>query len=215
MNTMAVAYWLSRRSTLVVAVLFLALGVFVAYFLATGFSSQQAQAIVGIAAISAFFAAVSAVANLLQAVEVQRQRELQERPFVTAYFEGSSKGAVYFIVENSGNSPALNLSIRFDPPPTDFSGRTLDQVSTFARPIPFLPAGKSLRQIVDSGPRFLSQGRPTRFAVTLAYSGVQGNSFSDRIDHDVEWMKQATVPEKSVEDQLEEIAKILKAKAQL
>jgi hypothetical protein len=214
MTTRNVAYWLSRRSTLVIAILFLALGVLVAYFLATGFSSQQAQAIVGIAAVSAFFAAVSAVANLLQAVEVQRQRELRERPLVTAYFEGSSKAAVYFVVENSGNSPALDLSLRFEPAPTHFSGRTLDQDSTFARPIPFLPAGKSLRQIIDAGHRFLAEGRPTRFSVALAYSGIQGSSYSDKFDHDVEWMKQATVPEKSIEDHLEEIAKILKAKGQ-
>jgi len=214
MNAKNLAYWLSRRSTLVVAILFLALGILFAFFLATGFSSQQTQAVIGIAAVSAFLAAVSAVANLLQAVEAQRQRELQERPYITAYFKGSSKGAVYFVVENSGNSPALNLSIRFAPAPTDFSGRTLDQVSPFAKPIPFLPAGGSLRQIIDAGHAFLAEGKPTRFTITIAYSGVQGVSYSDHFDHDVEWMKQATLPDKSIEDHLEEITKILKARAQ-
>lgn len=213
MNLKPVLYWLSRRSILVIAILLLGLGAIFAYFLATGFSPQQSQAVIGVAAISAFLAAISATANLLQAVEAQRQRELLQRPYVIAYFDGSSKATVNFLVQNSGNSPARNVTILFEPSPVDFAGRTLDKVSVFSKPISFLPAGATIRQLVDVGHRLLADGKPTHFVVSVTYSSVEGQSYSERFDHDIEWMKQATVPEKSLQDHLSDISEHLKKMA--
>jgi uncharacterized protein (UPF0333 family) len=213
MKARSVLYWLSQRSTLVVTALLIALGVLVAYFLTVGFSSSQAQAVIGIASVSAFLAAISATANLLQAVEVQRQRELMQRPYVTASFEGSSKGLIYLLIQNSGNSPARDVRLAFDPAPRDFSGRPLDQVSVFSRPITFLPPASSVRQLIDAGNKLLADGQPTRFRVTISYQSIEGRQYSERVDHDIEWMKQATVPEKSAQDYLEEISKYLKKMA--
>ena len=201
--------WISRRSVFVITVLLFAVVILLFWFLSAGFSPTNEQAIVGIAAITAFLAAVSAIATLLQAVEVQKQRENLERPYVTAYFDGTSSGAISLVIENSGNSPALDVTFIFDPSPVDFAKRPLNEVSLFSSPISFLPAGKVIRQIIDAGYRFLEEGKPTKFSIAIKYSSIFGDRFNDNIDHDLEYLKQATLPGKTVEDYLKKISEEL------
>jgi len=205
----AILHWLSKRSVILITVLLFGVAILLFWFLAAGFSPDNERMTIGIAAITAFLAAISAIATLLQAVEVQKQRENLERPYITAYFDGTSSGAVYFVIENSGNSPAIDVSFEFDPPPVDFAGRPLSEVSLFSNPISFLPAGKMIRQIIDAGFKFLEEGKPTKFKVAIKYSSIFGDSFDDLIEHDLEYLKQATVPGKTVEDHLKKISEEL------
>lgn len=201
--------WLSRRSVFIVIALLVAVGALLIWFLIAGTSPATANVSIGIAAVSVMLAAISAIANLLQAVEVQKQREGQERPYVIAYFDGASTGLVYFVVENLGNSPAFNVTVRFNPAPTDFAGRPLNRVSVFEKPISFLSPGKALRQALDVGHRFLTEGKPTEFAVSLTYASLQHDVYQESTKYDLSYLKQATLPRKSIEDNLESISKKL------
>jgi multidrug efflux pump subunit AcrB len=207
--------WLARRSIIIATLLFFALGALIISFLVSGFVPTSVELSIGIAAISALFSAISAFANLLQAVEVQKQRESQERPYVIAYFDAESNGVIDFVIENSGNSPALNVTVKFNPAPIDFSGRPLNQVSLFEKPISFLPVGKSLRQLVDVGHSFLADGKPTKFSVSLSYTSIHHEIYRESAEHDLAYLKQATRPGKSVEDNLEAISKELEGLARL
>jgi len=206
--------WFSKRSVFVITVLLFAIVILLFWFMSAGFSPTLEQMTIGIAAITAFLAAVSAIATLLQAVEIQKQRENLERPYVTAYFDGTSNGAISLVIENSGNSPALDVTFKFDPSPVDFAKRPLNEISLFSNPISFLPAGKVIRQIIDAGYRFLEDGKPTKFSVAIKYSSIFGDNFDDSIEHDLAYLKQATLPGKTTEDYLKKISEELEKLSQ-
>ena len=176
------------------------------WFLSDGFSPEKERVAIGIAVVSAFFSAISAMSSLIQAVETQKQRENLERPYITAYFDGSSSGALYFFIENSGNSPALDVSFKFNPSPIDFSGRPLNEISLFSNPISFLPTGKIIRQIVDASYRFLEDEKPLKYQVTIKYSSIFGDSFEHSYQYDLEYLKQVTLPRKNADDYLKDIS---------
>jgi len=201
--------WLTRRSTIVVATLLIAIGVLLAWFIVTGFSQTDARIFIGIATISAFLAAVSAIANLMSATEIQRQRESQERPYVVVHLDGASNGLICVFVENFGNSPAENVVIKFDPVPVDFQGRPLSEVSLFKNPISFMPPGKTFRQAVDVGYRFLAEGKPTNFSISTSYSSIHGERYGETVTTDLAYLKQATRPGKSVEEEIEAVTQEL------
>ncbi len=202
--------WIGKRGSFFVAILFLGVAVLLLWFLNNAYTQTNTSVAIAIAAISAFFAAVSSVASLLQAVEIQRQRENQERPYVIVYFDATNRGGMYFIVENSGNSPAVDVLFEFTPVPIDFAGRPLNQVSLFQKPISFLPAGRIYRQIIDTSSKFLAEDRPTVYRVKTTYSSVYNEMYNENIEFDLSYLKQATLPGKSVEENLEDISKQLK-----
>lgn len=215
MRIRKILQWLSRRSVVLITALLIAVGILLAWFLSAGFAPGSDRITIGLAAVAAFLAAISAIASLLQAVEVQKQRQSQERPYITAHFDGTSSGAICFLIENVGNSPALDVRFRFTPAPVDFAGRPLSEVSLFANPITFLPAGKMIRQVLDAGYRFLAEGKPARFSVTVSYRSIWGEIYEETIDHNLEYLKQATVPGRTVEDHLKTISEQLKSLVQL
>lgn len=203
-------HWIAQRSVLVIAILIIAVGGLLFWFLLTGPSPNDRQLPLAIAAVTTFFAAISAVANLLQAVEIQKERIEAQRPYVLFNFEGTSRGAIYFKIENLGNSPAKDVRFEFNPAPLDHADRPLDDISLFANPISFLPPGKQIRQIIDAGHRFFKGENPTRFEITVRYFSVHGAAYSEKITHDLEYMKQATIPSKTTEDSLEDMSEELK-----
>lgn len=201
---------IAKRGIFVIAVLLLAVSVLFTWFLVTGFSESQATIVIGIAAVSAVFAAISSIAGLMQATEIQRQRENQERPYITAFFEGTNKGGLYLEIQNAGNSPAVDVTFKFVPDPIDFAGRKLSEVSLFKKPISFMPQGKAYRQIVDVSHKFLADGKPTKYQISIIYSSVSGQMFDESTDFDLEYLKQSTLPGKTIEENLEDISKQLK-----
>ena len=95
-----ILHWISKRSLFFVTVLLFAVAILLFWFIIAGFSPDNERITIGIAAITAFLAATSAIATLLQTVEVQKQRENLERPYVIAFFDGTSSGGIYFVIEN-------------------------------------------------------------------------------------------------------------------
>lgn len=201
--------WLARRSTLLITALLFGGAIFLIWVLVAGVSFNDKTTTI-IAAISIFFAAVSAFANLLQAVEVQRQREDQERPYIIVYFEATNNGAFYCVIENVGNSPAYDLRIKFNPSPIDHADRPLNEISLFANAITFLPAGKSIRQIIGATFRFFENNKSIKFSVNITYKSVYGELFSEPVEHDLEYLRQTTLPGKLTNDYLKEIGDQMK-----
>lgn len=199
------------RLPIVVTAIALALVVLLVWFLVLGVSRESNLAAVAISVVATFFASISALANLILAAEARSQRQKEERPQILAYFEGRGTGTINFAFENIGNAPAKDLTFDFDPAPIDHAGRKLDSISLFANPITFFPPDQKIRQIVDSGPRFFENGNPTEFEVTARYYSVSGKPFSDTVIHDLEYLKQATLPEKTIEENLLEISREIKA----
>lgn len=202
-------YEITKRGFIVVVFL-LGFSAILIWFLVTGISPSETTIIIGISAIAAVFAAISSVATLMQATEAQKQRENQERPYITAFFEGTGRGMVYLEIQNGGNSPALNVTFDFDPQPVDFAGRKLSEVSLFQKPISFMPQGKIYRQAIEMGFRFLAEGKPTKYRVKITYSSISGELFTPSVDYDLEYLKQATLPGKTIDENLEDISKHLK-----
>ena len=180
---------IAKRGIFVVAVLLLAVSVLFTWFLVTGFSQSQTTITIGIAAVSAVFAAISSIAGLTQATEAQRQRENQERPYITAFFEGTNKGFLYLEIQNSGNSPAVDVTFKFEPDPINYAGKKLSELSLFNKPISFMPQGKAYRQIIDAGHKFLADDKPTKYQVRIIYCSVSGQLFDERTDFDLEIFK--------------------------
>lgn len=201
---------IAKRGVFVIAVLLLGVSVLFTWFLVAGFSQSQATITIGIAAVSALFAAISSIAGLMQATEVQRQRENQERPYITAYFEGTSRGMLNFEIQNAGNSPAVDVTFKFEPEPVDFAGRKLSEVSLFQKPISFMPQRKTYHQIIDASHKFLAEGKPTKYRVRIVYSSVSGQLFDESTYFDLDYLKQAILPGKTAEENLEDISKHLK-----
>lgn len=201
---------IAKRGVSIVAILLLSVSVLFTWFLVTGFSQSQIVITIGIAAVSALFAAISSIAGLMQATESQRQRENQERPYITAFFEGTNRGGLYLEIQNAGNSPAVDVTLKFEPEPIDFAGRKLSKVSLFQKPISFIPQGKMYRQIIDVGHKFLAEGKPTKYRITIIYSSVSGQLFEKTTDYDLDYLKQSTLPGKTTEENLEDISKQLK-----
>jgi hypothetical protein len=200
---------IAKRGIYVVVILLLAVFALFTWFLRTGFSQSQATFTIGIAAVSALFAAISSIAGLMQATEVQRQRENQERPYIIAFFEATNRGGFYLEIQNAGNSPAINVRFKFKPEPIDYSCRKLSEVSLFQKPISFMPQGKKYRQIIDASASFFSKGRPTKYRINIIYSSAAGQLFCENTDYDLDYLQQSTLPGKTVEENLEDISKQL------
>lgn len=196
--------WLGQRSVIFFSILIIGVGILLIWIISASSSSKENIAI-GIASISAFLAAISAIANLLSAVETQRQRENNERPYIQGYFDSGNSGVIYFTIQNFGNSPAIDVTIKFGVAPIDFANRPLGEVSLFSKPISFIAPGQSYRQLVNNGFTILAEGKPTKFDYTISYNSVSHQKFSESIETDLSYLKQATVPGKSIEEHLSSI----------
>jgi hypothetical protein len=134
-----------------------------------GFSQNATWVAIGLAALASLFAAVSAVASLVQAFEAQKQREMSERPYVMVYFDAAYGGFLSLVITNAGNAPAVDVRIKFDPGFQIYSGESINNISLFQNPISFLPPGMLHRQLIDASHRFLEKGKPTYFKAHLEY----------------------------------------------
>jgi len=130
-------YWLQERSFLIISILIIIVSILIVWFITVG-SSNNENFVIWVAVISAFFAAISAIANLLSAFETQKERVNSERPYVYGYFDTKNSRMIYFVIQNFGNSPAFDISIDFEIAPIDYAQRSLGEISLFSKPISFM-----------------------------------------------------------------------------
>lgn len=197
--------WVMNRASVILASIAFGAVILVIWLLDANNPTTETLAI-KIASISAFFAAVSAVATLVQAIETQRQRRGLERPYVIADFNIASDGEIDFVTQNIGNAPALNVIVRFsEPAPADFANKPLG----FLEPIKFLPPGKSLRQWMGYGYSLFKDNKSVKFHLSIRYTSVYHELFQESIDYDLSYLMGVTFPEKSIQEGLENIARQL------
>lgn len=203
------ASWFRKRYGLILSLISIAAFVFFIGLLVSTYDINATFVPLGIAAISAVFAAYSAFANLLQAVETQKQREILERPYVIAHFDTGSSSAIYFVIKNYGSTPAKNVSVNIDPSPIDRSDRPLSEVSLIANTISFLPQQKMHRRLVDVGHRFLAADKNKKFNITVSYESLTNETFTEKFDEDLSYLVEATVPPRTIEESIAELKKEL------
>lgn len=175
-----------------------------------GFSQNSTWVAIGLAALASLFAAVSAVASLVQAFEAQKQREMSEQPYVMVYFDAAYGGFLYLVITNAGNAPAVDVKIKFDPGFHIHSGESINDISLFQNPISFLPPGMLHRQLLDASHRFLEKGKPTHFKAHLEYRPPAGEKIKDSIEYDLEYLRDSHLPSKTMDKSLAEVSEHLK-----
>lgn len=175
-----------------------------------GSSRNDTWVAIGLAALASLFAAVSAVASLVQAFEAQKQREMNERPYVMLYFDGAYGGFLYLVITNVGNAPAVDVKVKFEPGFQVHTGQSVNDISLFQNPISFFPPGMIYRQLIDASHRFLEKGKPTFFQAHLEYRTILDEKITDSIKYDLEYLRDSHLPAKTTEKSLAEISDHLK-----
>lgn len=95
-------------------------------------------------------------------------RDLDRRPYVSVDIEFENAMG-YVVVQNHGLSPATNINITFLPELVATRNRKVSE-TLFAKPISFLPPGRTLRSFIDSGVALLHKDAPGEYTAKVEYS---------------------------------------------
>lgn len=106
------------------------------------------------------------------------------RPEVIVDFE-CEKGFLYMVIANVGSSSARGVSVKLDKKLRDFRGKSL---SGILRHLEFLAPGKRFRLPVDRFSSYMGK-QPMQVSAFIAYSDMDGRSYSDVITHNLEIYK--------------------------
>jgi hypothetical protein len=164
-----------------------------------------------------------------QVREARSLRAVQTRPYVVVYFETSrvARHLIDLVVENIGQTPALNVSISFSPrlETTLLAPAGQDRANDWvalSEGIPYLAPRQRMMHLLESAiARYNSESKlPRRYEVTVSYSEVatRGRQVADHSERYVldigVWYGSHYVTEKGlhdVGDALEDMAKTFKA----
>ncbi len=121
--------------------------VFLAVFSGTWYYTQDvtAAATIGLLLVTAWYAYT--VKETLS--EMQRMRQADLRPYVSAYFTMEKSPFIYFDVENSGRTGAVGVQFTFDPS-IRILGKDTTETAILNKGIPFLPPGRHLSTFIAS-----------------------------------------------------------------
>lgn len=160
-----------------------------------------------VAAGSALFSAISSQASLDQAKAAREQVEQMQQPNIMAYFDFAGPVFVKFEVMNTGNAPAMDISVVFkDPAPIGYKGLPLGYSDS---QIGFLAPGQRISQLFGSNLEILHEGKLGKYQAAIDYRGPNNKQYSSAVTYDLSYMKGALVPDKSIEQSLAEIAKTI------
>jgi len=154
----------------------------------------------GIVVLSTALIAISSLGTYMQAVEMRRQRESAERPDVAVYFQPTNR-LMYCIIHNLGNLAVTNVRIHFKPSPVLHDGRKLEDLSLFAKSIPFLPPKEKYWRHLGASPDVIQRNREP-FEIIVEYQSSEGKTFKNRFIVDFAIMSEANDPELSISSQL-------------
>ena len=194
-------YWLQERSFLIISILIIIVSILIVWFITVG-SSNNENFVIWVAVISAFFAAISAIANLLSAFETQKERVNSERPYVYGYFDTKNSRMIYFVIQNFGNSPAFDISIDFEIAPIDYAQRSLGEISLFSKPISFMAPSQMYVNLVNSGPALLGSDNIKKYSYTINYYSFNRERYTEKIEIDLSFLADLTLQENVVEKEI-------------
>lgn len=110
------------------------------------------------------------------------------RPEVIIDFN-CSQGLLFILLKNIGTRSAYNVRTAFDQPLYGLGGgRCISDLQLF-RCVEFIPPGKEFSQFIDPIAAWFQKGHLSRYAITLHYGDREGNTFEDRITHNLEIYK--------------------------
>ena len=106
------------------------------------------------------------------------------RPEVIVDFD-SVRGLLFIVLKNIGERSAYRVTTSFDELLLGLEGqKRISEMQLFKR-VEFMPPGKEFRQLVDPVTVLVRQQRLGKVGVTISYADGQGQSFSERIVHDL------------------------------
>lgn len=117
------------------------------------------------------------------------------RPYVIASVAPSKASPHLFdlVIENIGRRPALNLSIRLDPPPqraTETPNLEITHIKMLTQPIAMLAPGQKMSTFYDSHQdRRDREDLPTFHNVLLTYKDSSGKKYNEESVLDIEALK--------------------------
>lgn len=130
-------------------------------------------------------AVVAAIYARNQWVEARKAAREASRPYVIVTTEASDVGPQLFdlVVKNIGQRPALNVTVKLDPPPKrvrETKGHEMTKIKMLNEPIAMVAPAQELRTFYDNHvERRETRGVPTVHRVLLTYEDSSGNDYSE------------------------------------
>ena len=115
----------------------------------------------------------------------KRSRTDLARPDVIVDFY-CSEGFLFISLKNIGARSAYNVRTVFDQSLLGLGGRKQISDLQLFRKVEFIPPGKEFSQFIDPIATWFRQRHPNRYVITVQYQDREGNSFEERIPHNLE-----------------------------
>jgi hypothetical protein len=110
--------------------------------------------------------------------------DLHPRPHVIVDFV-FDEGMLFIAIENIGEKPALNVSIRFDHAFRGLGGIQVIPDLALFHGIRFLAPRRRITTFVDATAAYFARREPTDLMARIAYSDAAGTAYDDVIRHDL------------------------------
>ena len=172
-----------------------------------------------VAVVAALYAKAQWEASKQQ-IKDARQTEVEaSRPYVIATAEPSvvSNHLFDLVVRNIGRRPAMDVTVRLDPPPKRASetvGLEIAKIKMLTEPVAMIAPDQEMRVFYDSHiDRKGTEGLPSSHTVSLTYRDTSGHTYNEHSVMDLEalrgamWTDAKTVH--TIGKTLEEIKKVL------
>ncbi|MHB1006189.1 MAG: hypothetical protein ACYC3S_11180 [Chloroflexota bacterium] len=159
--------------------------------------------------IATYFAAIGAIGTLMTVLIMAAERLDRNQASMLADMELTNSQAIYFTLKNTGTGTAASVTVKFAPDPIDYFGKKLSSLPLLQAPIPVIQPGGSFRQFFHTAPSLLNQDVPKAFKITVQYKDEAGRQHSRVVDVDLAQYKGTTLPPKTVDEQIGEVAKQL------
>lgn len=113
--------------------------------------------------------------------------EIGDRPRPRVIFDVLFEdGILSFVIANIGDSSAIDVSTTLDKKILGLAGtREVNELSIL-KEIAFMPPNKKLTFLLDSSSSYFARKQPTQFTATIKYSDGAGESYTEKITHDLE-----------------------------
>lgn len=178
-----------------------------------------------VAVVAAWYAKRQWVASRESVEDARRAARETTRPYVIVTIEPTATSRHLFdlCVRNIGQRPALDVSVKLDPPPvraSEVAGLEIAKVKMLTEPIKMLAPGQELRAFYDSHiERADAEGVPSDHKVSLTYRDSSDYLYTEGSVLDLEAMRGAMFTEEKtihhVAKRMEEVVKVLKTSSVL